>query len=112
MVVLIVVELVGSTAKIMEKAGHHGSGKEGKVSCTIRNIEIDDPFWTYCSNHPHHNPDKIEIPISPVYIDNNGYREIWKNIDDTEKIRLELLKLLDSIPRKTYFGISSRKFIG
>jgi len=81
-------------------AGYYPSDKEGDVMCVIRNLIIPNPFWTYCSNHPHHNPSKIEIPISPVYVDNNGYREIWCNIQDTETIRLELLKLLENIQEK------------
>jgi hypothetical protein len=35
--------------------GYDSSKKEGVAICTIRNLEIPDPFWTYCANHPHHN---------------------------------------------------------
>ena len=41
--------------------GYHGSEKEGVAICTIRNLEIPDPFWTYCANHPHHNQNKIDL---------------------------------------------------
>ena len=43
--------------------GYQGSEKEGVVKCTIRNLEIPDPFWTYCANHPHHNQNKIFITL-------------------------------------------------
>lgn len=28
--------------------------------CMIRGFEINNPFWTYCANHPHHNPDQLK----------------------------------------------------
>ena len=79
--------------------GYHGSEKAGVVICTIRNLEIPDPFWTYCANHPHHNKNKIELPLGPVYVgDDYPYsRKVWVGPPDTEQIRLKLLELLDKI---------------
>ena len=34
--------------------------------CEIRDLAIDDPFWTYCANHPHRRPERDPIPIGPV----------------------------------------------
>ena len=74
-----------------------------KSKCLIRDLEIPDPFWTYCANHPHHtyhtHPERIKIPIGPVYV-NDGYpytRKVWVNPPDTEVIRLELIKILSGI---------------
>lgn len=79
--------------------GYQGSEKKGAVICTIRDLEIPDPFWTYCANHPHHNQNKIDLPLGPVYV-NDGYpysRKVWVNPPDNENIRLKLLELLEKI---------------
>ena len=34
--------------------------------CEIRDIAIEDPFYTYCANHPRRRPDRDPIPIGPV----------------------------------------------
>ena len=34
--------------------------------CEIRDIAIENPFYTYCANHPHRRPDRDRIPIGPV----------------------------------------------
>ena len=47
--------------------GYHGAEKEGIVICTIRNLEIQNPFYTYCPNHPAHNPEKIEKPLGDIH---------------------------------------------
>jgi hypothetical protein len=93
-----------------EKPGYHGSKKEGIVICTIREIEIPDPFWTYCANHPHHNREKIELPLGPVYIiDDYPYsRKVWINPPDNERIRLKLLDLLNSITSEPQFKYPSQ----
>lgn len=73
------------------------------VVCTIRNLEIPQPFWTYCINHPHHNYEKIDVPIGPVYI-NDGYpysRKLWMQPPDTPEVREKLLGLLDKIDEQT-----------
>jgi hypothetical protein len=66
--------------------------------CAIRNLAIPHPFYTYCSNHPHHNPTKIDIPVGPVFISDGFYgREIWVQSPDTEEVRLALLRILSEI---------------
>ena len=66
--------------------------------CIIRNLPIADPFYTYCANHPRRNPNKIDVPLGPVFTGNSsGYREIWMPSPDTEEIRLRLLELLSQI---------------
>ena len=34
--------------------------------CEIRDLAIEDPFYTYCANHPHRRPERDRIPIGPV----------------------------------------------
>lgn len=69
---------------------------KGHVHCTIRALRIDNPFWTYCANHPFHNPKRIEVPVGPVYVtDDYPYsRRVKVKSPDTEEIRLGLIKLL------------------
>lgn len=64
--------------------------------CEIRNLPIQNAFWTYCSNHPHHNPGRLRIPVGPVYHDTGGYpygRTELTPSPDTEEVRLGLLEL-------------------
>lgn len=79
------------------KPGYHGADKPGVVRCIIRNIEIDHPFYTYCANHPHHNKQKISVPIGPVYRDDYPGREVWIEAPKSEEITVQLLELLKSI---------------
>ena len=66
--------------------------------CEIRRVAIDDPFWTYCANHPHRRPDRDPIPIGPItrYAGDgwSNEREVWLPSPDSEEIRLHLLELL------------------
>lgn len=80
------------------ESGYHGTKKEGAVFCKIRNIEIDDPFYTYCINHPHHNRKRIEIPLGPVYSGED--RQLLFEAPDNEETRLSLVKLLEEIKEK------------
>ena len=73
--------------------------------CEIRHVSIEDPFWTYCANHPHRRPQRDPIPIGPVMRNDNseyasrGYvREAWIPSPDTEEIRQHLLDLLNRLP--------------
>lgn len=74
--------------------------------CTIRDLPIENPFYTYCGNHPHRRPERDPIPIGPVYIgDSSGARKLWKSSPDTEEIRQHLLMLLSEMveqPRSEY----------
>ena len=66
--------------------------------CAIRGISIEDPFYTYCCNHPHRRPERDSIPIGPVYTgDSFGNREVWKPSPDSEAIRQHLLTILDQL---------------
>ncbi len=73
--------------------------------CEIRNLAIEDPFYTYCANHPHRRPDRDPIPIGPVMC-HGGWkgpldehpRTVWKRSPDSEEIRQHLLNLLQSLP--------------
>ena len=74
--------------------------------CEIRDLAIEDPFYTYCANHPHRRPDRDPIPIGPV-TRHGGWKEdqpeieypryVWKPSPDNEEVRQHLLALLDSI---------------
>jgi hypothetical protein len=83
--------------------------KKPVVVCLIRNLEIRNPFWTYCANHPQHNEKKIDLPLGPVYI-SDGYpysRKIFVNPPDNEEIRLKLLELLENISNELEFKYPS-----
>ena len=68
--------------------------------CTIRGLVIENPFWTYCSNHPHRLPKRDPIPIGPVFITADGFtnnRKQWQPSPDTEEVRQHLLELIHTI---------------
>ena len=81
--------------------------------CEIRDLAIEDPFYTYCANHPYRRPDQDPIPIGPVLrpgdvtpetpeiaptvLDTGtewSARVVWKASPDNEEIRGHLLELL------------------
>ena len=67
--------------------------------CEIRNEPIEDPFYTYCANHPHRRSGRDPIPIGPILVGQaiGGFafkRVIWKPSPDAEDIRQHLLDLL------------------
>ena len=76
--------------------------------CEIRDLALEDPFYTYCANHPHRRPDRDPIPIGPVV---HGWdRELLQPSPDTPEIRQHLLDLLDGFPRnfeKDWYPIGS-----
>ena len=80
--------------------GYHGADRPGEARCTIRDLEIPNPFWTYCANHPHHNLQRIALPIGPVYtVAEDSYARVpWVESPDTPAIRAELLRLLGEMP--------------
>ena len=69
--------------------------------CEIRDVAIDNPFYTYCANHPHRRPERDPIPIGPItryagdWMSND--REVWVPSPDSEEIRLHLLELLENL---------------
>ena len=85
-------------AKNKGQAGYDHTHDLEPDICTIRRLPIEDPFYTYCCNHPHRRPERDSIPIGPVFTgDSFGNREIWKPSPDTEEIRQHLLTLLDQM---------------
>ena len=63
--------------------------------CEIRGLTIQNPFYTYCANHPYHRPNRDPIPIGPVYVhSDSGSREFWQPSPDTEEIRQHLLDIV------------------
>ena len=62
--------------------------------CDIRDRVIENPFYTYCANHPHRRPARDRIPIGPIlrYAGDgmSNDREVWVESPDTEGIRLHL----------------------
>ena len=80
--------------------------------CEIRNLDIEDPFYTYCANHPHRRPDRDPIPIGPVtrYDERNdgtspSPRYVWKLSPDSEEIRQHLLNSLSDHLGKDYYPL-------
>ena len=84
------------------EAGYGHADSPEPAFCTIREFSIENPFYTYCGNHPHRKPDKDPIPVGPVYAgDSSGRRTLWKESPDTEDIRQHLLTLLEQMEEKT-----------
>jgi len=66
--------------------------------CNIRALPIEDPVYTYCTNHPRRRPEHDSILIGPVFTgDLTGAREVWRSSPDTDEIRNHLLSLLAEI---------------
>lgn len=82
------------------EAGYNHADPRELNFCKIRRLAIDDPFWTYCGNHPHRRPEPDPIPIGPVFISADEYpyrRKQWQLSPDTEEVRWHLLDLLQCI---------------
>ena len=69
--------------------------------CVIRDVAIENPFYTYCANHPHRRPDRDPIPIGPItrYAGDgmSNDREVWLPSPDSEEIRQHLLEMLEDL---------------
>jgi len=86
------------------EAGYRRAFSREEAHCEIRDLPIEDPFYTYCVNHPHHRPDRDPIPIGPVFsggiVVESGaayyHRGYWQPSPDTEEIRQHLLNLLEN----------------
>lgn len=93
-------------AKNKGEAGWDHLDDQKSAFCVIRQLAVDNPFYTYCGNHPHRRPEKDPVPIGPVYTgDSFGNREFWKPSPDTEEVRRHLLDLLERMkeqPRTEY----------
>ena len=82
-------------AKNKGEAGYAHSRDLEPSFCSIRNLPIEDPFYTYCGNHPHRRPERDRVPIGPVFTgDSSEARQFWQPSPDTEEIRQHLLSLL------------------
>ena len=88
-----------------EKGYSRAGDSEVEAYCEIRDVLIENPFWTYCANHPHRRPQRDPIPIGPIMragggdYQSMGYgREVWVSSPDSEEIRKHLLGLLESLP--------------
>lgn len=73
---------------------HHGS-----IRCILRDVEITNTHWTYCSNHPNSNPNRHELPVGPVdkHDGVSGRRIPPYASPDTPEIRDGLLHLLSGM---------------
>ena len=75
--------------------------------CTIRDVPISDPAYTYCANHPIHRPERDPVPIGPLLVAEvvpgtfSYDRVVWKRSPDSEEIRQHLLELLDASSSQT-----------
>jgi uncharacterized protein len=80
------------------EAGYDHANDPEPPFCTIRSLPIEDPFYTYCGNHPRRRPERDPIPIGPVFAGNSdGVRTFWQASPDTEQIRQHLLDLLSEM---------------
>lgn len=83
------------------EAGYQHTDSPGDDHCDVRDLTIENPFYTYCANHPHRRPDRDPIPIGPVERFAGDYstnaREVWQPSPDSEEIRRHLLDLLSEI---------------
>ncbi len=82
--------------------GYRNLASDERHYCEIRGLDVDDnPFYTYCANHPHRRPDRDPIPIGPVLrYAGDGWsndRAVWVPSPDTEEVRQHLLDLLSEI---------------
>lgn len=71
--------------------------------CLLRKVEIMDTLFTYCANHPYHDPEKHPFPVGPIFAagEPEGLhypRKVFLSGPDTEDIRRKLLNVLESMP--------------
>ncbi len=79
------------------ETGYSHAGDPGEDRCTLRDVVVGNPFWTYCANHPAHNSGLIKTPVGPIYVGDESGRNISVESPDNEEIRQILLQLLDAI---------------
>ena len=74
--------------------------------CEIREVPIENPFYTYCANHPHRMPERDPIPIGPVTRNVSGGlnndRTVWALSPDSPEIRSHLLELVQDFVERPY----------
>ena len=96
------------------KAGSANHDSSVRSCCEIRAVAIENPFYTYCANHPHRRPDRDPIPIGPILrpgevrptspeigpaLLDSRPRVVWKPSPDTEEVRRHLLHLRAGLRR-------------
>jgi hypothetical protein len=92
------------------RASYAHADDPGRDYCAIRALNVGDTpsgaFYTYCANHPHHNPDRIDIPIGPVYVGVadpprssiiGARREPWQPAPDSTKVRRKVIALAEHL---------------
>lgn len=82
------------------EAGYEHADDPEPNHCTIRDLAIENAFYTYCSNHPHRRPKRDPVPIGPVFVSDGSVRRVWKPSPDTEEVRDHLLKLLSKVRKQ------------
>ena len=86
------------------RPGYPAVGQGGETHCVIRDLAIEVPFWTYCVNHPHHNPLHISLPVGPVYVDAGGgfpyRRPSWPSRRIRKRCAFQLLRLLWTVAER------------
>jgi hypothetical protein len=84
------------------EAGYDHAKDPEPNRCVIRNIDISDPYYTYCANHPHRNPARLTVPIGAVYTgDSQGEREVWLALEGSRENREAHLELLRALTETT-----------
>ena len=92
-------------AKNKGEAGYGHMNDPEPAFCVIRDLAIEDPFYTYCANHPHRRPERDPMPIGPVLTgDSFGRRELQRPSPDSEAVRAHLLSLLQNISERPASG--------
>jgi hypothetical protein len=92
-------------AKNKGEPGYQHSSDRDPDFCVIRDLDLAKSpagsFYTYCANHPHRNPDKLRVPLGPVFVgDEDGDRRLWVPSPDTEEVRTTLVRLLEEMPER------------
>jgi hypothetical protein len=88
-------------AKNKGEAGYAHASDPEPAFCSIRGLALENPFYTYCANHPHRRPERDPIPIGPVLTgDSSGARQFWQPSPDTEEVRQHLLTLLAAMEQQ------------
>jgi len=80
------------------QAGYRHTDRTIPAHCTIGDLPVKSPYYTYCANHPHRSRERDPVPIGPVFTgDSSGRREFWMPAPHTEEVKRHLLELLAMI---------------
>lgn len=89
---------------------HFDSFREASY-CEIRELDIENPFYTYCANSTVRLKRGVTVPLGPVYVHEwtevvnpeTGARGLgsnripWVDAPDTEEVRAQLLRFLKEL---------------